>query len=420
MKRVAAAVGVLFLLAAGAGAGLYFWRAAMELPPEPAPPAPPTPWSDDMGAVSGGNNRFALDLYARLAADKKNAGKNLFFSPYSVHSALAMTATGAKGNTREQMAKVLHLPNDDAKLFAAGDLGRYYAHPRKDFELNVANALWGQKGFPWRPEWVGQQEARFGAGFREADFRSSPDGERDRINHWVEQQTRDRIKELLVQGQVNRDTAMVLVNAIYFKGAWATQFDPKKTAPAPFLCDDNTRVEVPMMHGEFKAGYAHTADGVQMAELAYRGGELSMVLMMPARKDDIASLEKQLTPDTLAKWLAALRDRAELEVSLPKFRVESRFELPGHLQALGMTDAFDRNRADFGGMLPSPPVFVSEVAHKAFVEVGEEGTEAAAATAVVLGAVSGPPSFHANRPFLFLIRDVKRGTILFMGRVVRP
>lgn len=413
MKRVAAAVGVLFLLAVGVSVGLYFWRANV------APPPPP-PWTDDMSAVAGGNDRFALDLYAQLATDKENKGKNLFFSPYSVHSALAMTATGARGATREQMAKVLHLPNDDAKLFAAGDLGRYYAHPRKDFELNVANALWGQKGFPWRPEWVGQQEARFGAGFREADFRSNPDGERDRINRWVEEQTRERIKELLVPLQIDRDTAMVLVNAIYFKGAWATQFDPKKTAPAPFLCDDNTKLDVPMMHGELKAGYMYTADGVQMAELPYRGGELSMVLVMPARRDDLASLEKKLTPAALDKWLSALRDRAELQVSLPKFRVESRFELPEHLKALGMTDAFARGRADFGGMLPSPPVFVSAVAHKAFVEVGEEGTEAAAATAVVMGADSGPPSFYANRPFLILIRDTKRGTILFMGRVMRP
>lgn len=416
MKRVAAAVGVLFLLAVG-GVAAWYWLQ----PNRGYPDFPPPPWADDMGAVAGGNNRFALDLYAKLASDKQNARKNLFFSPYSVHSALAMTATGAHGATHEQMAKVLHLPNDDTKLLAAGDLGRYYAHPRKDFELNVANALWGQKGFAWRPEWVGQQDARFGAGFREADFQNNPDGERDRINRWVEEQTRERIKELLLQGQVNRDTAMVLVNAIYFKGAWATRFDPKKTAPAPFLCDDNTKLDVPMMHGELKAGYARTADGVEMAELPYRGGELSMVLVMPARKDDLASLEKKLTAAALDGWLAALRDRAELPVSIPKFRVESRFELPDHLKALGMTNAFAPGRADFSGMLPSPPVFISEVAHKAFVEVCEEGTEAAAATAVVTGTLSDRVErFYANRPFLFLIRDTTRGTILFMGRVMRP
>jgi len=306
-------------------------------------------------------------------------------------------------------------------MLAAGDIGRFYAHPRKDFELSVANALWGQKGFPWRPEWLGVQNERFGAGFVEADFRSNPDGERERINKWVEEKTRDRIKELLKQGQITKDTTMVLANAIYFKGQWTTQFDPKMTRDAPFHCDDDTTVQVPMMHAEMKCRVADVA-GVSAAELPYRGDELAMVVVLPKKGDKLAALEKALTPELLAKWLGELRERDELPVSIPKFKIETRYELPDHLKALGMTDAFDRDKADFTGMASEPPGHISHVAHKAFVDVNEEGTEAAAATAVTMGrtSASGRKSFTANQPFLFFIRDTKHGTLLFMGRVEKP
>lgn len=412
MKRFGLVLIATALAAGLAGVG---WYVLVRQAP------PPVEWSADMQTVADGNNRFTVDLYRQLAADEANKGKNLFFSPYSVHTALAMTTTGARGATRDQMVKTLHLPNDDAKMFASGDLGRFYDHPRKDYELAVANALWGCKDFPWRPEFLDVQKKRFGARFREADFRNNPDGERDRINKWVEEQTRERIKELLLQGQVTNKTKMVLVNAIYFKGQWVTAFDPKKTRPDLFECDDNTRVEVPMMHTRGKFGYTRL-DGVEVAELPYKGDELSMVVILPDRKDDLASVEKKLTPEVLAKWLAALNDRPTFEVSLPKFRVESRFDLPPQLKALGMTDAFNDERADFTGMT-SESVYISGVIHKAFVEVGEEGTEAAAATAVAVAQpLSGESwsSFYVNRPFLFLIRDVKRGTILFAGRVMRP
>ena len=414
MKRLLLVLGAVLLFAGAAGVGWYVL--VRESPP-------PVEWSEDMQTVADGNNRFALDLYAKLAADEQHKGKNLFFSPYSVHTALAMTATGAKGNTRDQMVKVLHLPAEEAKMLAAGDLGRFYGHPRKDYELSVANALWGRKGFPWRPEFLDVQKTRFGAGFQQADFANNPDGERDRINRWVEEQTRDRIKELLLQGQVKRNTTMVLVNAVYFKGKWVTQFDPKKTRDAPFECDDNTRVNVSMMHATPKCGYRRVA-GVEVVELPYKGGELSMVVVLPNRKDDLASLEKKLTPELFAQWTAGFQDRAHLDVSLPKFRIETRYELSEDLRALGMIDPFDGARADFAGMAtePEPPVYISAVIHKAFVEVSEEGTEAAAATAVVTAQPDSAdtPAFYANRPFLFLIRDSKRGTILFMGRVMKP
>ncbi len=410
------------LLAFGVGVGLFGCQIntlAEPADPKPEPqkpePGPAPKWSEDMKTVAEGNTRFALDLYAKLREKEKG---NIFFSPYSVHTALAMTTTGAKGITRDEMVKVLHLPADD-KMLASGDLGRFYTHPRKDYELAVANALWGQSGFPWRTEWLGVQKERFGAGFNEANFNGNPEGERKRINKWVEDQTRERIKDLLLPGQITANTNMVLTNAIYFKGKWVTQFDPKKTRKVKFHCSDDSTVEVPMMHASMKCGYARRADGTTMVELPYQGGELSMVVILPKLPDGLPALEKQLTPKVLAEWIGDLKDRDKQEVSLPKFKLESRYELPEHLQALGMKAAFGGG-ADFTGMAKESPGWITSVTHKGFVEVNEEGTEAAAATAVVLGDSAFPPPFFADHPFLFLIRDVKRGTILFMGRVEKP
>jgi serpin B len=213
---------------------------------------------------------------------------------------------------------------------------------------------------------------------------------------------------------------MVLANAIYFKGKWAEQFDPRRTHNAPFKCDDGTTPEVPMMHAELKCRTAHV-DGVWAAELPYRGGELAMLVVLPKEGEKLVELEKRLTPELFAKWVGLLEERQkELPVALPKFRIETRYELPDYLKALGMVDAFDRDRADFTGMAERPPGYISAVAHKAFVDVNEEGTEAAAATAVVIQEVSAPMPFQANRPFLFFIRDARHGTVLFMGRYLKP
>jgi serpin B len=384
---------------------------------EPDPGPPPVEWSTDMQAVADGHNRFTIDLYAKMRAKEKG---NIIFSPYSVHTALAMTATGAKGNTRDEMVKTLHLPaGSNDKMLASGDIGRYYGHPRKAFELSVANALWGQKGLPWRAEWLKEQNERFGAGFNEADFAKNPDAERERINKWVEEKTRDRIKDLLQKGQIAKDTTMVLTNAIYFKGKWATQFKPENTRKEKFKCDDDTTVEVPTMHASVKCGTAGV-DGVAMVELPYQGDELSMVVVLPKKGEKLSELEKKLTPELVAKWFGELKQHNELDVSLPKFKIESRYELPDYLQALGMKDAFDRDRADFTGMASERPGYISDVTHKAFVDVNEEGTEAAAATAVGIKATAAQLPFRADRPFLFFIRDMKHGTILFMGRVEKP
>lgn len=385
-------------------------------------PGPPPEWSADVQAVADGNNRFALDLYGKLAEEPGN----VFFSPYSVHAALAMTTTGARGTTRDQMAGVLHLPADPAKHLAAGDLGRYYGHPRKDYELATANALWGATGWPWRPEWLADMDARFGAGFREANFATDPDAERGRINRWVEERTREKVRDLLLPKQITPQTTMVLTNAVYFKGTWTTQFDPAKTRDGPFHLATGGTVSVPLMSTQAKCragGFGDPRsdrDRVRVVELPYAGDELAMVLIVPALPGGLPAAERKLTADLLAEVLADLKP-VELNVTLPRFKVEQRYDLPKQLRALGMTEAFTPG-ADFGGMSASLPGWIGKVVHKAFVEVNEEGTEAAAATAVVMVQSEHPDRLPlvADHPFLFLIRDVKRGTILFLGRVANP
>ena len=270
MRRLLLLVPLVVLALGAAASWWWFGREAF---------TPPPPWTDDMQVIADGNNRFAFDLYAQL---RQKEG-NLFFSPYSAHTALAMTSTGARGKTRDEMLKVLHLPDDD-RMLASGDLASFYAHPRKDFELSVANALWGQKGFPWRPEWLDMQNARFNAGFHEADFQANPEAERQRINRWVEEKTHDRIKELLEKDMIDTLTRMVLTNAIYFKGKWENQFDPKLTRDGDFTLADGTKIKTPMMSRNGRvpplllaAGTGSSGPAFQVAEIPYQGGELSMV-----------------------------------------------------------------------------------------------------------------------------------------------
>lgn len=389
---------------------------APEATPDPGPP--PVEWSADLQTIADGSNRFALDLYGKLREEEKG---NIFFSPYSVHTALGMTEPGARGETRDQMVKVLHLPSDELKRHESGNLGRFYSQPRERATISVANAVWGQKGFPWKPEFLAIQRDHFGAGFQEADFISNPDTERQRINKWVEQQTQDKVKDLLREDHITVDTRMVLTNAIHFKGTWATQFKLAKTSEIPFHLADGGKVTVPILYEEVKCQLGHLQGvGGEILELPYQGGEISMVLLKPPFPDGLPYIERQLTNESLAKWLAATREIKKCSVLMPKFRFDRSYDLPKYLKALGMADAFNESRADFTGMASGPALHISAVAHKAFIDVNEKGTEAAAATGMVGSLVSAPPRFHATHPFLFLIRDIKHGTILFMGRVMNP
>jgi len=417
MKRIAVGMAMVLALASGAWGG------------EKKPTAPPsrragTAQAEDAAKVAEGCNRFAFDLYARL----KGAEGNLFLSPYSISTALAMTSAGARGRTADQMVDVLRFPKDlcahPASLHAAcaglqNDLNA--AGAKGAFDLVVANRLWGQKGYEFLPDFLALVEKNYGAGLEQVDFVADTEGSRKTINAWVERETRDKIKDLLKPGVLDAMTRLVLTNAIYFKGKWASEFDKKLTRDEDFFVTPEKKVTAPLMRQTAEFGYF---DGGEMhaLELAYQGDRLAMVVLLPKSKDGIEGLEAALTPNMLEGTCAGLR-RREVRVALPRFKTTAEFSLKDPLVAMGMADAFDPAKADFSGMSGKKDLFISAVVHKAFVDVNEEGTEAAAATAVVarMTAVAEPPPvFRADHPFLFLIRDTKTGAILFFGRILDP
>jgi serpin B len=374
-----------------------------------------------MNDVVAGNNRFAFDLFGKV----RNRPGNLVFSPYSISTALALTYTGASGQTAEEMAETLHLPPDGKALdsgFAAlraliGGEGEDRA-----YQLSTANALWGQQGLSYRPEFLKRAEASFGAGLRPVEFLENPEGARKTINAWVEKQTRDKIKNLLASSDIDRDTDLILTNAIYFKGSWAIPFPKASTKDAEFR-DSNTSSRVPTMHLTSQFGYLET-DDFQGLDLPYVGNDLSMVILLPKKVDGLTGLESSLSSTSVEGWLAKLA-RRRVQVELPRFKVEASCELAKTLASMGMPSAFGR-QADFSGITTDRRLAISAVIHKAFTEVNEEGTEAAAATAVIMKrslAIAPqqiPVVFRADHPFLFLIRDIRSGSILFVGRVVNP
>jgi serine protease inhibitor len=384
-----------------------------------APAQPPGKGTPDTAALVRGDTAFALDLYRELA--KKDG--NLFLSPYSISTALGMTYAGARGTTAEQMAKTLHFPFGQDRLHPAfrGLIREINGadRPRK-YQLQTANRLWGQKDYGFLPDFLKVVEANYGAGLKEVNFAGATEEARKAINAWVGKETRDKIKELLKPGILTVDTRLVLTNAIYFKSAWMRPFQEKATVKGDFHVTADKKVTVPLMRGSQRTNY-FKGDGFEALELPYESHDLSMVVLLPAKETGLAALEKRLTADNLQKWLAKLRDHL-VDVTLPKFKVTAEFLLKDALSRLGMPDAFSPTKADFSGMTTRDKLYISHVVHKAFVDVHEKGTEAAAATAVVMERLSAPPraTFRADRPFLFVIRENRTGSLLFMGRLVNP
>jgi serpin B len=369
-----------------------------------------------------GNSAFAFELYGVLFDEQAN----LFCSPYSISLALAMTYAGAREETAQQMAETLHftLPQDrlhsafnalDAALATRGE----HLNADQRFRLHIANALWGQEGYAFLAAFLDELAENYGAGLRVLDFVGEPDGSRQTINEWVEQQTEDKIKDLLPPGSISSDTRLVLSNAIYFNAAWLYPFEEEVTRDGTFHLLDGGEVTVAMMAQSERLGYT-AGQGYQAVELPYLGGELSMVILLPAQgtfQDWARTLD--------AGQLAAILDdmeRTQVQLTMPRFTFESGFRLRDALVQLGMRDAFG-GTADFSGMTGKRDLFISDVYHKAFVAVDEEGTEAAAATAVVMeltAAPAEPIEFKVDRPFVFLIRDIETDAILFLGHVVDP
>lgn len=378
----------------------------------------------DLAALVDGNSAFAFDLYQSL----KGSGGNLFYSPYSITLALAMTYAGARGSTGEQMAATLHYTLPQERLHPAFNnldrelAGRGQGAKGKDgkgFRINIVNALWGQKGYPFLAKYLDLLAEDYGAGLRTLDFRAAPDASRQTINSWVADQTEQRIKDLVPPGAIDPLTRLVLTNAIYFNAAWANNFEKNATQPLGFHLADGSTVKVPMMHQTEHLGYA-AGDGYQAVTLPYDGRELEMVVLLP-EEGKFARFEDSLSPGTVASILKDISPR-QVALSLPSYKYESEFSLGKILAAMGMPVAFSGD-ADFSGMTGDTDLSISEVVHKAFVVVDESGTEAAAATAVIMRATAMPVmplEVTVDRPFIFLIRDIQTGSVIFVGRVMDP
>lgn len=386
--------------------------------------ASPAVNSSDMTELVDGNSEYAFDLYQAL---KKEEG-NIFYSPYSISLALAMTYGGARGETATQMADTLHyrLPQSalhpafnglDIELGKRGEGAK--GKDSKGFRLNVVNAIWGQKDYKFLSAYLDLLAENYGAGLRILDFKSAPEQSRMTINQWVSDQTEDRIKDLLPEGSINPLTRLVLTNAIYFNAAWKLPFKPEVTAHGPFHLENGDDVTVPMMNQTGFFGYARSGNYLAV-ELPYDGDELSMVILTN-ESGRFSDFENTLNLAVVKAIIDNLKN-TRVALTMPRFEFESEFGLKETLMAMGMEEPF-RDDADFSGMSRESDLHIDDVIHKAFVSVDEAGTEAAAATGVIVGTTSMPPepvTVTLDRPFVFLIRDIQTGAILFIGRVMNP
>jgi len=380
--------------------------------------------ASDLATLVDNNSEFAFDLYQASIQQ----GGNLFYSPYSISLALAMTYAGARGETEQQMANTLHFALQQDRLhpaFNSLDLAlasRGEGAKGKDdkgFRLHIVNAIWGQKDYKFLPEFLDVLAENYGAGLRLLDFVREPDQSRITINNWVSDQTEGKIKDLIPQGVIDALTRLVLTNAIYFNAAWLNPFDKELTSNGTFHLLDSGDVTVPMMRQTHSFSYA-TGDGYQAVELPYDGNQLSMVILLPD-SGKFESFQNSLNAALVNHIVSDLQSR-QVDLTIPKFQFESEFSLADTLAAMGMPAAFSGD-ADFSGMTGNRELTISDILHKAFVSVDEAGTEAAAATAVVVGLTSAPEQpvqVTVDRPFIFLIRDIQTGAILFVGQVVNP
>jgi serpin B len=364
--------------------------------------------------VPEGVQRFALDSYHALASPNSN----LAFSPLSIAAVLSMGLEGARGQTAAQMAKVLHEHGLDGNI--VGQVTKA-ANTGGDVLLN-ANGLWVQRGFPVLPEFKQKIQSVYRAPLTLIDFMKAPGQASDEINAWTDEHTQGKIHELFGPGSLGSSTRLVLTSAIYFNGKWQSAFVPGQTHPAPFKLDTGGTVQASFMNQHAMSGYAETSS-VQILEMKYGDGSLVFDILLPRQGGGLAEMERSLTTESLTAWLAEVRPRT-VEITIPKFRTDAQFSLRETLTRMGMPDAFDAGVADFSGIDGRRDLVLSEVVHKAFVDVSEEGTEAAAATgaSISLTAMSPTPRtvFRADHPFMFLIRDKNSGVILFAGRLVNP
>ncbi|XP_071398828.1 leukocyte elastase inhibitor-like isoform X1 [Centroberyx affinis] len=413
------------------------------------------------------NTSFSLALFKKLSENNKTG--NVFYSPFSISSALAMVLLGARGNTASQMSEVLcftkaeqprqagaeqmqmqmqmqqqvqlsRLPQYLLKVCLNVQKDQEHVHvgfsklmselnkPEAPYALSLANRLYGEKSYQFVEDFLAETKKHYNAELESVDFKTSPEAARNNINSWVEKQTQDKIKEVLVKGVVDDMTRLVLVNAIYFKGNWDKKFKEDFTQDTQFRVNKNDTKPVKMMHQKTKFPLTFIPEAnCQILEMPYKGKDLSMLIFLPNNMEDdttgLEKLEKVLTYEKFVEWTRPdMMDTVEVQVALPRFKMEEKYDLKEILSSMGMVDAFDMGMSDFSGMSPANDLVLSKVVHKAFVEVNEEGTEAAAATAAVmmLRCATIPVTFVADHPFLFFIRHNPSMSVLFAGRFCSP
>jgi serpin B len=395
--------------------------------------------TDDSQATAEGvkqvvdaNNQFAFDMYKEL-----DNGKNVFFSPYSISTALAMTYEGAKGQTAEEIADVFYFPEKDILRYNSAKIYNEINKKDKAYKLHTANALWAEKTYPFLDDYLSTVEKYYGGKTTNLDFINHAEASRKTINSWVEEKTNNKIKDLIPRGVINSLTRLVLTNAVYFKGTWEWEFDKSDTRESDFKITPANIVKTPMMYMDpDKARFNYASlEKLQILELPYKGEKISMLILLPKQGEDYDFEKKEiitydytledieLSSEKLDEYKSSMKETKMDAVYLPKFKFETKYMITDTLSGMGMPTAFKTDgSADFSGMDSTRDLFISDVIHQAFVEVNEEGTEAAAATAVVVGLTSIAPSniFRADHPFIFLIQEKETGNILFMGKVVDP
>lgn len=386
---------------------------------------------ENIEALSQGNSAFALSFYDLIRQD----GDNIIFSPISLSLALSMTMAGADTSTEQAMLEALKLTLPEEEVYPAFNalllaieeseqqsMGMQEDSDEGNFQLNIANSIWGQAGYDFKENFLDTIARHFGAGMYTVDYQQDPEAARNAINDWVEGETEDKIQDLIPPGAIDTLTRLVLANAIYFNGAWLYPFSETETEEAPFITLDGSETTVDMMNlsGE-RLSYAR-GENVQAVSLPYLSSDFAMTILVPD-SGSFSAIEDELSPDSLSDVLESMQ-MVPVNLQMPKFDFESTVNAKDPLAALGMAEAFDADLADFSGITEAEELFITDVLHKATITVDEEGTEAAAATAVIVGIESAMPdepiSLVIDRPFLFMIRHQPTGTILFMGRVTQP
>ncbi|XP_067253607.1 leukocyte elastase inhibitor-like isoform X7 [Chanodichthys erythropterus] len=376
-----------------------------------------------MEALSSANTQFSLNLFKKISGG--NASGNVFYSPVSISSALAMVSLGARGNTAAQMFKVISHFEDQIH----SSFNKFMSEMNKPgvpYVLNVANRLYGEQSYQFVEKFLNDAKRYYEAGLEKVDFKTKSEAARVTINKWVEKKTQGEIKDLVPQGAVNAMTRLVLVNAIYFKGNWEKKFPKEATRDAQFKINQNRTKPVKMMHQKDQFPLAFIPEmNCQVLELPYVGKNLSMLIILPNEMEDdttgLQKLEKALTYEKLMEWTKPSNMRQqEVRVSLPRFKMEEKYDMKSLLISMGMEDVFDTQKVNLSGMSSNNDLVLTKVIHKAFVEVNEEGTEAAAATGAIVAVRSLGPMFNADHPFLFFIRHNPSNAILFYGRFCSP